>query len=151
MTTDAPRHPADTTPPPGDKAALADGAGVFPCNGRIAVIDALRLLPARTLLSDQVELVVLTYSGLTPDRIGSAAPQLLAAPLVGTGYDITDVIALARKAGYSGPVAALTRPLSVPADLRATILAAAGDQEVFVVQVAASGDIVDVTRVTSAR
>ena len=134
------------------KAAPPSGAAGdrdLPFSGRIAVIDALGLLPARTLLSEDVDLVPLPFAGLTPDRLRRAEAQLVAAPLVGKGYDILDILALVRRAGHAGPVAALTRPVTLPGDMRITIREHAGDLPVYVVQVGAGGDILALDRVTA--
>jgi hypothetical protein len=121
---------------------------LFPCSGRIVVIDALRLLPARTLLSETVDLVVLAFKGLTPDRLAGAAPDLVAAPLVGAGYSIVDVLSLLSEAGYSGPVVALTRPVKAPTDLTAAIAAKARGRAVWVVEIGQGGEILAVSPVT---
>jgi hypothetical protein len=123
--------------------------GVFPDRGRIVVLDALRLLPAATLLSDKADLIVLPFAGLSPGHITAAAPDLVAAPLIGSGYDILDVLTLLADSGYAGPVAALTRPFTVPGDLIAAIASRARGRglTVSVVEVGRAGDLVAVTHV----
>ena len=96
------RTTVETTFPDGDESLAGR---------RVLLIDVpLELMAALPALA-RAELDSVSFGKVDIDLIARIDPELVLAPLVGSGFDILDVGSLLLRCGYLGPLRALTAPL----------------------------------------
>lgn len=87
----------------------SDAWGVLlgPENGRILVINCIRLLPAGILNAPDRTVIHSSYAAVDRSLIDRARPEVVVAPLFGEEFDVIDLIQRLEGVGFAGSVVAL--------------------------------------------
>ncbi len=91
------------------RSFLGGDAGVEGC--RVLLIDLPADMVATIPEVSRMEQLSAKYKEVDINLVARHNPELVLAPLVGTGFDILDVGALLLRCGYLGRLRALTTPL----------------------------------------
>jgi hypothetical protein len=111
----------------------------------VLLIDAAHVVPLAILDAERTRVTLAAFAGLDQALLARVAPDIVALPLFGQGFDVLDALARLQTLGFAGRVMALAPPLPDPIPLLSDLGGGRGGLHVDLVEVAPEGQALRVT------